>query len=82
MTEYHPRHGVGVGGVCGGTPGRGSAILTPWRRGPSRAAGAWRCTRLVSWVLSDFLSSGVWAHLKYWQGRGVGGLQEGGGQEC
>lgn len=81
MIEYCPRH-VGGGSV--------KALLAeavhyflmmPWRRGPSRAAGSWRCTRLGCWVPSDFLSSGVWAHLRHWQGRGVGGLQEGGGRE-
>lgn len=30
-------------------------------------------------MLSDFLSGEVWAHLRHWQGRGVGSLQKGGG---
>lgn len=68
MTEYCYRHGV-----CDGTPGRGSAILPTdaLEEGTSRATGAWRCTRFGCWVLSDFLSSGVWAHLRHWQGRGA-----------
>ena len=52
MIEYCPRH-VGGGSV--------KALLAeavhyflmmPWRRGPSRAAGSWRCTRLGCWVPS------------------------------
>lgn len=79
MTEYCLWHG-GEGSVTAPLAGTVHySLLIPWRKGPSRAAGARRCTRLGCWVLSDFLSSGVWAHLRHWQGRGLGGLQEGSG---
>lgn len=66
MTEYYSQYGV-----CDGNPGRASAILPTdaLEEGTSRAAGAWRYTRFGCWMLIDFLSSGVWAQLRRWQGR-------------
>lgn len=43
-------------GECDGTPGRGSGMLPTddLEEGTFRAVGAWKCTWLSCWVLSEF----------------------------